>query len=355
MLLYTVNISFSVTRFDKLDTINRQLTMDSDRLERQIMQLRMKKNDLESISDTNSDNLAARRQLMKALDRVRELEKQKTDLVIDSTTGGDGEEKSKLIAQVKRDNQEIAALHVQLSNIEKSRENIQSTLMAYEDLETAEKFAELKRKSLAIDAFMDTFPHDLSNEQEKLTNLRESVAESNDKYNRLIKCIELLKESDEEIDDFGGKMSMIDEKRKLQLDWNKLQVLEGKINSELELLQNRLKTLNLNIKKYSDLSELRGELEDKRRELEEERKSLNENIQRLNKEKQEISLSIDKIKKSLENNDLYKNICLLEDKLSELAAVNEDQESKLRENDNKSLKKQVFDMVNRYNQSLHGF
>lgn len=324
------------------------MTIDAGRLENEIMQLREKKSELEG-SSGSSEDAAVRKELIKALDRVRELEKQKSDLIFD---GSGGEERSKLLAQIKRDSQEISSLESQLISIEKSRESIQSTLLAFEDIETAEKFKELKRQETAIDEFMREFYSASSSEQEKSTNLMESISELNDKCSYLNKCIDLLKESAESGD---SKMSLIDERRKLQLDWSKIQQLESKITAELDLLRSRIETLNQKTDKYSDLARLREELNERSRELEDERKNLNESIERLKKEKDELVLVVEKSRVLLEENDLHKKISLLEEKLSDLAAINEDQESKLRANDNKSLKRQVFEMVNRYNQSLLGF
>ncbi|XP_074603118.1 intraflagellar transport protein 74 homolog [Brevipalpus obovatus] len=343
-------------RFERLENLNRHLTKEADKLEEKITSLREKQNSLEKFDDKVDSSL--RKDLMKALTRLREVEKQKNDLTMDNS-GGD--ERTKLLAQMKRDNQEIVSLEAKLKATIESGNEIESTLAAYEDIETAEKFRDLKRKESSMNTFLNEFPANLSQEIETMKNTGESISELMEKCNRYIRYIDTLKSppggglSSGDPSSSGGKVNLIDEKRKLELDYNKIQQLDSKIVVELDVLRNKIKALTKDISTYSDISQLKSELEQKSDHLEEERRSFTENIQKLGKEKQVLASSLEKIRLPLEANDIYRKLKELENRLSDLAAINEEQETKIRANDNNSLKKQVMDLVNRYNQTLLGF
>ncbi|XP_053214952.1 intraflagellar transport protein 74 homolog [Panonychus citri] len=340
-------------RFEELESLNRSLTMESDRLENKIMKLAEKKRTLEE--SNSNENSSLRKEVLNGLNRLRELERQKNDLTSDQNTDG---ERSRLLAQVRRDNKEISDLENRLEEIRRSIEEQKSSLIAYEDGETAEKFRDLKKKESTIDSFLTDFSANLNNEMEKMTSLGESIADLVDKSSRYIRFIETLKGNDGTSGRSGGgdtEMTLIDERRKLQLDLNKIDQLESKINSELESLRTKIDSLIKDIDIYGNLDGLRDEIDKKESSLIVDKKSLEENIRQLKSDKIDLEKLVENVKINLEENEVYKKIKDCERKLSDLVAVNEEYHDKLRANDNSRLMKQVFEITNRYNQYLLGF
>uniref|UniRef100_T1KAU0 Uncharacterized protein n=1 Tax=Tetranychus urticae TaxID=32264 RepID=T1KAU0_TETUR len=303
-------------RFEELENINRSLTLEADRLEDRIIKLTERKRTLEELN--GSENSSIRKEVLNGLNRLRELERQKNDLITDQSTG---DERSRLLAQVRRDNKEISILESRSEEIRRIIEDQQASLRAYEDKETAEKFRDLKKKESTIDAFLVDFSDNLNKELEKMTVLGESIADLVEKSSQYIRFIETLKGGHDGAPSSSGsdsRLTLIDEKRKLKLDLNKIDQLESKINSELESLRTKIDTLIKDIDLYGNLEGLRDGIAKKEKSLEIEKQELEESIKHLRQDKIELEKLVDKAKINLDENDIYKKVKDFERRLSDL-------------------------------------
>jgi len=341
-----------LNRFEKLEELNRSLAIQSDKLEEKIYKWREKKNLIENSEDFGTSLI--KKEVLGLLKQLRQLEKQKDDLENDEN-GGDA--KTRILARIKIDTKEISRIETRLKEINQSIDEMSNTIKVYSDKEAAQKFKDLKKKQSTMDSFMRDFETNKRLENEKLEVFGESIQDWVKKCSKYLNYIDLLKSSDQENLKTGSKqlMSQKDEKRKLEMDLNKMSQLESKMVAEIESLKEKAKTLSNDIEKYSDIPKLKSEMEEKNRMLEEEKASLLESVQSLKKENLEMTKKFEQAKHMLESSELFKKMKDFESKLSQIMAINEEYESKLRSDDTAYIKKQTLEQIYRYNQNLLGF
>lgn len=336
----------------ELESQNRDLTITCEQLESNIQSWMQKKQQLEIIPGNSGSDAFLRKEILQALERLRDLEKQRDDILDESATG---DERGRLLAQVKRDNKEISAIEAKLNTYNAELNNAKAELEAYEDTEATEKYRELKQKELVMDEFLNKFQAEKDEENQKILDYASAISALLAKMNRIIAHIDGLKLSDVDSDARDGMNGLLDDKRKLELDLNKIEQLEGKINTELDSLRNKIKLYEKDIATYSDISKLKRDIEDKTDKLRDERDKYKEQIGEFKKSSKELKEKIDSLKESLETNEVYRNIKGLESKLSEVLAQNEKIEALVSANDNTHLKRSVMEAVMKYNQKLQGY
>ena len=334
----------------ELEVQNKELTMKCEQLENRIQQWLQKKSELENISHLGSDSFL-RKEILQALERLRDLEKQRDDLIGETTSG---DERGRLLAQVKRDNKEISTMEAQYTENTKEIEQIRSDLEAYEDTEATEKYRELKQKELTMDEFLNRYENEKEEDTQKMNDYVISIDDSLSKIARIISHIDGLKsnEDDPSREGFDG---LLDEKRKLELDMNKIEQLETKIHTELDSLRNKIKTLEKDIVTYSDIPKLKRNIEDKNDKLKDDCDKYREQIAELRKANKLLKEQLDSAKDALDSNEVYVNIKKHEGKLSEVLAQNAKIDAVVSANDNTQIKKAVMDEVKKYNQKLQGY
>src|SRR5208282_5316735 len=110
--------------FDVLEKTNEKLSLECEQLESQISGWREKRNQIETDSE-NNDSLI-KREILQAVAKLRDLEKQRNYLVSQSNNSGD--ERGRLLAQVKRDNNEITAMEIKIDSIKEEIQQFKNEL-----------------------------------------------------------------------------------------------------------------------------------------------------------------------------------------------------------------------------------
>lgn len=131
---------------NELEAENRSLAVKCEQMESTIQSWMQKKQQHESVTHSGSDAFL-RKEILQGLERLRDLEKQRDEL---SDQNASGDERGRLLAQVKRDNKEISAMESKIVDYTSELENIRSELEAYEDSEATEKYRELKTKGINV-------------------------------------------------------------------------------------------------------------------------------------------------------------------------------------------------------------
>lgn len=207
-----------------------------------------------------------------------------------------------------------------------------------------------------MDEFLNRFEADKIDENQKMQDYASAINALLLKMDRIVQFIDGLKISDAASEaQRDGMDGLLDEKRKLELDLNKIAQLEGKINTELDSLRNKIKSLEKDIAIYSDIPKLKRDIEDKTDKLRDERDKYREQVVELKKSNKELKEKIEAAKDSLDSNEIYQKIKTLESKLSEVLAQNEKIDVLVSANDNTHIRKVVFDMVKKHNQKLQGY
>ena len=344
--------------FESLEKTNERLRLQCESLESEISVWREKRNKIEV--NSNSDSLI-RREIMQSVARVRDLEKQRNHLVNENSNSGD--ERGRLLAQVKRDNNEISIMESRIASIKEQIQEINNELQSYEDVGAALKYKELKKKEQTIDQFLQEYDDQKSQEIQKIEMTSEEINELTGRLSRCLTHIDSLNGNMKEKDSsesrpMSGKQSieaLKDKRRKLELDLNKIEQLETKIGSEIETLKNKISGLQKDIEKYSDIPKLKSEIEEKLSQMESEKQKLSESLLELEKSFDILKSELNSLQTTIDNNDINKKIRILETKLQDILSTNESIKSSLDIGVYANIKLQVFDEIKKYNQKLMGY
>nr|XP_020513674.1 intraflagellar transport protein 74 homolog [Labrus bergylta] len=292
--------------------------------------------------------------------------------------GSPQEEREKLLKQVKEDNQEIASMDRQLTDIRERTAQISEEIRQLEqDSEEAQgecqqKYKELKRKEEDIDQYMGTYEETWAMEQEKIKRCQENIVALLEHCSRNMVRLQqvdrvtanelkdmqevLVSKETEVVQSESTARGLTTESQRLQQDLEKMQQLEGKISGELNTLKERVSTMETELHIYRDLDTLRHEAEEKKKRLQEERVSLSQRQESFKQLLDEMNQKYEALKTKLQENETHTQLANLERKWQHLEQNNfvmkEFIVSKSQESDYDSVAKNVFQQVDEYNKSL---
>ncbi|KAM8732023.1 intraflagellar transport protein 74 homolog [Acanthopagrus schlegelii] len=292
--------------------------------------------------------------------------------------GSPQEERDKLLKQVKEDNQEIASMERQLSEIRDRTAQITEEIRQLEqDSEEAQgecqqKYKELKKKEEEIDRYLESFEESRTQEQEKMTQSQENIVSLLEHCSRNMLRLRqvdtvtaselrnmqevLVSKETEVVQSESTARGLTTESQRLQQDLEKVQQLEGKITGELSSLKERVSTMESELTTYRDLDTLRHTAEEKKKRLQEERVSLTQRQDSFKQLLEEINQKYEALKTKLQENETHAQLANLERKWQHLEQNNfvmkEFIASKLQESDYDSVANNVYQQVAEYNKSL---
>ncbi|XP_054893424.1 intraflagellar transport protein 74 homolog [Poeciliopsis prolifica] len=292
--------------------------------------------------------------------------------------GSPQEEREKLLKQVKEDNQEIASMERQLTEIRDRKRQISEDIRNLDqDSEAAQgecqqKYKELKRKEEEIDRFLDSFEESRAEEQQKLTRSQEDIVSLLEHCSRNMLRLRhvdtvtaselknmqevLVSKETEVVQSESTARGLTTESRRLQQDLEKVQQLEGKISAELSTLKEQVSTMETELLTYRDLDALRRSADDKRKRLQEEQQTLSQRRNSFLQLLEEMNQKHEALKTKLQENETHAQLTNLERKWQHLEQNNfvmkEFIASKTQESDYESVAKVVYQQVADYNKSL---
>lgn len=151
-------------------------------------------------------------------------------------------------------------------------------------------------------------------------------------------------------------MCVCSESQQLQQDLEKVQQLEGKISGELDMLTERVSTMESELLTYRDLDTLRRTSEDKKKRLQQDQESLTQRRETLDQLLEEMNRKHEALKSTLQENETHAQLVNLEQKWKHLEQNNfvmkEFIASKSQESDYTSVAKNVDQLVAEYNKIL---
>ncbi|CAJ1081947.1 intraflagellar transport protein 74 homolog [Xyrichtys novacula] len=292
--------------------------------------------------------------------------------------GSPQEEREKLLKQVKEDNQEIASMERQLTEIRERTAQITEEIRQLEqDSEEAQgerqqKYKELKKKEEEIDRYLGSFEDSRAQEQEKMTQCQENIVSLLEHCSRNMLRLRqvdrvtagelrnmqevLVSKETEVVQSESTARGLSTESQRLQQDLEKVQQLEGKITSELSTLKERVSTMETELHTYRDLDTLRHEAEEKKKRLQEDRVSLSQRRDSFKQLLDEMNQKYEALTTKLQENETHTQLTNLERKWRHLEQNNfvmkEFIASKSQESDYDSVAKNVFQQINEYNKNL---
>nr|XP_046226601.1 intraflagellar transport protein 74 homolog [Scatophagus argus]XP_046226602.1 intraflagellar transport protein 74 homolog [Scatophagus argus] len=292
--------------------------------------------------------------------------------------GSPQEEREKLFKQVKEDNQEIASMERQLTEIRDRTGHITEEIRQLEqDSEEAQgecqqKYKELRKKEEEIDRYMESFDEFRAQEEDKMTQSQENIisllehCSRNMLRLRLVDTVTaselrnmqevLVSKETEVVQSESTARGLTTESQRLQQDLEKVQQLEGKITGELNSLKERISTMESELHTYRDLDTLRHTAEEKKKRLQEERVSLTQRRDSFKQLLEDMNQKYEALKTKLQENETHAQLANLERKWQHLEQNNfvmkEFIASKSQESDYESVAKNVYQQVAEYNKSL---
>ncbi|XP_068438150.1 intraflagellar transport protein 74 homolog [Clinocottus analis] len=291
------------------------------------------------------------------------------------------EEREQLFKQVKEDNQEIASMERQLTEIrDRMRQITEEVRQLEQDSEEAQgecqqKYKELKRKEEEIDRFLESFEESRAQDLDKMTLSQENIVSLLEHCSRNMLRLHqvdtvtaselrnmqevLVSKETAVVQSESTAKGLTTESQHLQQDLEKVQQLEGKITGELSTLQERLSTMESELVTYRDLDTLRHTAEEKKKRLQENRVLLTQRRDSFRQLLEEINQKYEALKTTLQENETHAQLANLERKWQHLEQNNfvmkEFIASKSQESDYASVATNVSQQVAEYNKTLIDF
>lgn len=286
------------------------------------------------------------------------------------------QEKEKLLQKIRQDNADVAAAEAQHAETKRKTSEMENQLeqleLDVEDTHTEKqiKYNELRKREEVIEQFMASFDQNKEDETIKLKRLEETIVERLNTISNALD-IDIDFSTNEEMaiftsvpdyDNYDSKdhdqsyKGLAREHLKLQQILNKLEVLEKKLKTETVDLKKRIDASENGVIRVESTERSKTESETKRQELIAELDLVKTQYTACEDDLGVIESTYNEMKQKLEKNDVYVQINRLENKLD---ALKEDsgklqkfvQEQVQRANYD-SLKERAYNLLNDYNAGL---
>ncbi|XP_037533922.1 intraflagellar transport protein 74 homolog [Nematolebias whitei] len=362
-------------KYFSMTSVNEELLQGLAVLQEELDILVTKKKDYEA----ELSHSQIKQEVVRLHDNLSELEAKRDALEAEhKSVDSPKEEREKLFKQVKEDNQEIASMERQLTEImERKRQIAEQVRLLEQDSEAAQgecqqKYKELKKKEEEIDQFLETFQDLKVQELERLTGSEETIVSLLEHCSRNMLRLHqmdtvtaselrnmqevLLSKETEVVQSESTSKGLTTESLRLQQDLEKVQQLEGKITCELTTLKEQISTMESDLLTYRDLDTLRHSAEDKKKKLTGGRTSLTQQRDSFKQLLEEKNQKYEALKTKLEENETYAQLANLERKWQHLEqnifVMREFISSKTQESNYASVAKKVYQQVAEYNKTL---
>nr|XP_055054042.1 intraflagellar transport protein 74 homolog isoform X2 [Misgurnus anguillicaudatus] len=230
-------------------------------------------------------------------EKLLELENRREAMMAeDRTMGSPQEERERLFKQVKENNQEIASMERQLTDVREKISHLTEEMrqlnadMEDHQGERTQKYRELQKKEEEIDLYLNTFEENTSLELQHIRDAQSSIVALLEHSSRNINRLQQLsavtaQELKSMQDDLSFKETemqksqstakgLSSESERLQQDLLKVEQLEGKVTTELQSLTDQLKLMSHELNTYRDLDALKAAGEDRKKRLQDDRVAL---------------------------------------------------------------------------------
>uniref|UniRef100_A0A9J8AHX2 Intraflagellar transport 74 n=1 Tax=Cyprinus carpio carpio TaxID=630221 RepID=A0A9J8AHX2_CYPCA len=344
-------------KYTEMKATNEELLQELDSLQEELDALMSRKETIEA----DLVHSQAKQEAVVLHEKLLELENRKDAMLAeDRTMGSPQEERESLFKQVKENNQEIASMERQLSEV---REKISHL---------TEEMRQLDADMEEHQAYLNTFEENKSQEQQLIRDAQSSIValleHSSRNLNRLqqlsaVTAQELrsmqedlsFKETEMQKSQSTAK-GLSSESERLQQDLLKVEQLESKVSTELQTLRDQLKLMKQEIHTYRDLDALKAAGEDRKKRLQEDRVTLTQRKDTFKKIIHNMNEEYESLKNQLQENETHVELTNMERKWQHLEQNNfvmkEFIASKGVESDYRPVMKNVNKQLLEYNKIL---
>ncbi|NXH51183.1 IFT74 protein, partial [Rhabdornis inornatus] len=317
-------------------------------------------------------------------EEVHELKERRDRMIAeDKNMESPQEERERLLKQarienVKDDSQKIASMERQLAEVKVKTDYFKKVIQRLDmDLENNRgeenwKYKELKKKEESMDNFLETFEDVKNQELERKAELEANIvallehSSRNLNHMKQISSVtnQELKIMQEDLTFKSNEMqksqstakNLITESQKLQMDLQKMELLEGKMVGELASLKDKIEQTKAELEVYNNLPALKASGEEKKKKLQDDKEKLTKRSHAFKKIMECLNTEYETLKKELQENETHSQLTNLERKWQHLEQNNfmmkEFIATKSQESDYQPVMKNARKLVEEYNKAL---
>ncbi|XP_077027210.1 intraflagellar transport protein 74 homolog isoform X2 [Agelaius phoeniceus] len=334
---------------------------------------------------------AVKQEAVQLYEKLHELKEHRDRMIAeDKNMESPQEERERLLKQVKDDSQKIASMERQLAEVKEKIDYFKKVIQRLDtDLENHRgeenwKYKELKKREESMDNFLATF-EDVKNQElerkaqteanivallEHLSRNLNHMKQISSVTNQELKIMQedLTFKSNEMQKSQSTAKNLITvllirdcvsgdlESQKLQLDLQKMELLEGKMVGELASLKDKIEQTKAELEIYNNLPALKASGEEKKKKLEDDKEKLTKRSHAFKKIMEHLNTEYETLKKELQENETHSQLTNLERKWQHHEQNNfmmkEFIATKSQESDYQPIMKNSRKLVKEYNKAL---
>ncbi|XP_010075210.1 PREDICTED: intraflagellar transport protein 74 homolog [Pterocles gutturalis] len=320
-----------------------------------------------------------REKAVQLYEKLHELEERRDHMIAeDKNMESPEEERKRLLKQVKNDSQEIASMERQLTEVKEKTNHFKKVIQRLDmDLENHQgeenwKYKELKKKEESMDNFLETFEEVKNQELERKAQIEANIvallehSSRNLNHMKQISSVtnQELKIMQEDLTFKSNEMqksqstakNLLTESQKLQMDLQKMELLEGKMVDELASLKDKIEQTKTDLEVYNNLPALKASGEEKKKRLQDDKEKLTKRSRAFKKIMEHLNTEYEMLKKELQENETHSQLTNLERKWQHLEQNNfmmkEFIATKSQESDYQPIMRNARKLVTEHNKAL---
>ncbi|NXE68802.1 IFT74 protein, partial [Calcarius ornatus] len=338
----------------------------------------------ESLRDEIAHSVV-KQEAVQLYEKLHELKEHRDRMIAeDKNMESPQEERERLLKQarieniVKDDSQKIASMERQLAEVKEKIDYFKKVIQRLDtDLENHRgeenwKYKELKKREESMDNFLATFEDVKNQELERKAQIEANIvallehSSRNLNHMKQISSVtnQELKIMQEDLTFKSNEMqksqstakNLITESQKLQLDLQKMELLEGKMVGELASLKDKIEQTKAELEIYNNLPALKASGEEKKKKLEDDKEKLTKRSRAFKKIMEHLNTEYETLKKELQENETHSQLTNLERKWQHHEQNNfmmkEFIATKSQESDYQPIMKNSRKLVKEYNKAL---
>ncbi|KAH0628359.1 hypothetical protein JD844_009415 [Phrynosoma platyrhinos] len=343
---------------------NEKLLQELSALQQELDALNIKEQALEA----EIAHSQVKQEALQLYEKLHGLEEHRNQMILeDKNMGSPQEERERLLKQVKEDNQEIASMERQLTEIKEKIDHLNEGIR-----EKNLKYKELKKREESMDNFLESFEETKNQELERKTQIEANIValleHSSRNVNRMKQISSVtnqeLKIMQEDLTFKSSEMqksqntakNLGSDSQRLRMDLQKMGLLEGKMMDELSSLKEKIEQMTKDLELYNNLPALKAAGEDKKKKLQEEKETLTKRRNACKKIMEQLNREYESLKLQLHENETHAQLTNLERKWQHLEQNNfvmkEFIATKTQESDYRHIMKNVTKQITEYNKTL---
>ncbi|KAJ3342488.1 Intraflagellar transport protein 74 [Gonapodya sp. JEL0774] len=305
--------------------------------------------------------------------RLAELKAKRDEM---ASSGGGETGREGMVEEMKRANQEAAAMERRIGEVEEEIRHMKEKLDGMKEgaegeVDRRSKFAELARRDRDMTSFLESYDRRIQEARDRIVELEREICEHLEKIAALSRkdlsalpthddFKELqgdLKFKEKEMKTSENTLEAIGAERdRLLSDLGKVNQLDTKIAAELVNIKEKAAQISAGMLQYETVEELRRKAETQKNKNAADRATLVKNRDSLQKEMMELEQQHQTKRRQLEQNETHIQLAGLEEKLKLVEKSNHDMreyiDSKTAESDYKEIRAQVLTLVTQVNDQL---